>query len=296
MAGEVAVLTGPALLVFLCFVVFPVAYAAYCGFFRWNGYGAPVNYVGVRNYATILTDPFFWKAVLHNVEIAVFSLVIQGPLALVMALLLNRTMKFRGMFRVLLFVPYVISEAIVGVGWRLMMGTGDTGGAINALLGGIGLGGLRTYWMGHGMAMATLIAICTWKYIGFAVILFLAGLQAIPEELPEAAAVDGAGFWRSQWSITVPLLGPTLRIWAFLSVIGSLQLFDLVYVLWGKSAWMMGVETMASYMVRTGRDTRQFGYGNAAAVVMFVITVVFALVYQRAVLRRDTAGALTGGR
>ena len=294
-AGEITLLTGPALLIFVGFVILPIIYAAYSGFFKWNGYGAPTNYVGWTNYKTVLADPFFWKAVLHNIEIAALSLVIQGPLALVMALLLNRKMKGRGLFRVLLFVPYVIAEAIVGVGWRLMLGNGAKGGAINALLADVGLSGLQTYWLGKTAAIFTLVVICTWKYIGFAVILFLAGMQAIPEELSEAASIDGASFWRTQWHITVPLLGPTLRIWAFLSIIGSMQLFDLVYVIWGKSAWLSGIETMASYMVRTGRDTKLFGYGNAVAVIMFIISLVIALVYQRTVLNRDTRGALTDG-
>jgi len=291
--AELALLIGPALLLFLGFVILPVLYAAYCGFFKWNGLGAPTNFTAWTNYKTVLTDPFFWRAVVHNLEIAVLSLIVQGPLALVMALLLNRKMKGRGLLRVLLFVPYVIAEAIVGVGWGLILGTGQKGGAINALLAGAGLGDLQTYWKSNGVAIFTLVVICTWKYIGFAVILFLAGMQGIPEELSEAAAVDGASFWRTQWNITVPLLGPTLRIWAFLSIIGSMQLFDLVYVIWGKTGWLSGVETMASYMVRTGRDRQLFGYGNAVAVIMFIISLVIALIYQRLVLNRDTQGALT---
>jgi len=296
MLGEVTLLTGPALIVFVGFVILPIIYAAYVGLFKWQGYGPVTDFVALKNYTTIFQDPAFWKAVAHNFEIAVLSLVIQGPLALVMALLLNRKMKGRGLLRVLLFVPYVISEAIIGVGMRLILGSsGAKSGAINNLLSVIGLGSLQTYWMSKGVAIFTLVLICTWKYIGFAVILFLAGMQAIPDELSEAAAVDGASYWRTQLHITIPLLGPTLRIWAFLSIIGSLQLFDLVYVIWGKSAWTQGVETMASYMVRTGRDTYQFGYGNAVAAVMFVITLIIALLYQRFILRRDTAGALTGG-
>ena len=140
------------------------------------------------------------------------------------------------------------------------------------------------------------MAIISWKYIGFAVILFLAGLQSIPEELSEAAAIDGASYWQIQRRITLPLLGPTIRIWAFLSIIGSLQLFDLVYIIWGQYvAATAGTSTMATYMVAQGRDAGNYGYGNAVAVVMFLISLVIALLYQRFVLRRDTEGALTEG-
>ncbi len=138
------------------------------------------------------------------------------------------------------------------------------------------------------------MGILTWKYIGFAVILFLAGLQGVPEELYEAAALDGASYWQIQWRITLPLLAPTLRIWAFLSVIGALQLFDLVYIIWGQYvASTAGTSTMATYMVSNGRDAGNFGYGNAVAVVIFLISLIIALFYQRFVLRRDTQGALT---
>ena len=130
--------------------------------------------------------------------------------------------------------------------------------------------------------------------MGFAVILFLAGLQGIPDELHEAAAIDGATYWQIQWRITIPLLGPTLRIWAFLSIIGALQLFDLVYIIWGQYiSSVAGTSTMATYMVSNGRNAGNFGYGNAVAVVIFLISLIVALIYQRFVLRRDTAGALT---
>ena len=295
-AGEISLLTGPALLVFVGFVIVPIVYAAYVGLFKWNGYG-PLTNPTLDNYKHLLTDPYFWKAVSHNLEIAVLSLVIQGPIALVMALLLNRKMKGRALFRVLLFVPYVVSEATIGVGWRLFLGSsGTNSGAVNDFLHNIGLGSLAHYWLNSDSAIWVLVGICTWKYIGFAVILFLAGMQGIPEELPEAAAVDGAGYWRTQLHITIPLLSPTLRIWAFLSIIGSLQLFDLVNVIWGfKNARLMGVDTMATYMFRQGRDAQLFGYGNAVAAVMFVITLIIAVAYQRFVLSRDSGGALTSG-
>ena len=171
-------------------------------------------------------------------------------------------------------------------------------GAVNAFLRRIGLGWLRNDWLSDPeLAIWTLMAILTWKYIGFAVILFLAGLQGIPEELTEAAAIDGASYWQIQRRITLPLLGPTIRIWAFLSMIGALQLFDLVYIIWGQYvASTAGTSTMATYMVANGRNAGKYGYGNAVAVVLFLISLTAALVYQRFVLRRDTEGAITGGR
>jgi len=292
---ELAILVGPALIVFVAFVIFPVVMAAYYGFFSWSGFGPAVDFVGLRNYVVILTDPAFHEALGHNVFIAVMSLVLQGPVALGLALLLNRKMRFQSVIRVLIFVPYVISEVVVGIGWSLML---QSNGAFNGLLNRLGLGALASDWLSDpAIAIWTLMLIITWKYIGFAVILFLAGLQGIPDELAEAAAIDGASYWQIQRHIVLPLLGPTIRIWAFLSIIGSLQLFDLVWIIWGQYvASTAGTSTMATYMVANGRNAASYGYGNAVAVVMFVISLVVALLYQRFLLRRDTAGAITGGK
>ncbi|WP_076465698.1 carbohydrate ABC transporter permease [Actinomyces mediterranea] len=291
---EIAVLSGPAILLFLTFVIFPVVMAAYYGFFKWKGYGIPTNFVGLQNYITILTDPEFHAVLGHNAIILVASLVLQGPVALLLALLLNKKMKGQSIIRVLIFIPYVISEVIAGTAWSLLL---QSQGGVNRLLNDIGLGSLATDWIANPkIAMATLMGILTWKYVGFAVIIFLAGMQGIPNELMEAAKVDGASYWQIQRRITIPLLGPTIRMWAFLSIIGSLQLFDLVYIIWGQYiASTAGTSTMASYMVINGRLAGNYGYGNAVAVVVFFISLIIALTYQRFVLRRDTEGALTGG-
>jgi raffinose/stachyose/melibiose transport system permease protein len=280
---EIAVLSGPALIIFVAFVIFPVVMAAYYGFYRWQGFGRPTDFVGLKNYVTILTDAEFRSALWHNGLLVVFSLVIQGPLAVLFALLLNRKMRGQSVIRVLLFVPYVIAEVVVAT--------------LNDVLNGAGLGFLQADWLANPkVAIWTLIGIITWKYIGFAVIIILAGMQGIPAELYEAAAIDGASYWQIQRRITLPLLGPTLRIWAFLSIIGALQLFDLPYIIWGQYvASTAGTSTMATYMVANGRNAGSYGYGNAVAVVLFVISLVVALIYQRLVLRRDTQGALTGG-
>ncbi|MCJ1673906.1 sugar ABC transporter permease [Rathayibacter sp. VKM Ac-2929] len=290
---EVAILVGPALIVFLAFVIFPVVMAAYYGFFSWQGYGVPTDFVGFKNYLTILQDPTFHEALSHNGTIVVLSLVLQGPAAILIALLLNRKLRGQSIIRVLIFVPYVISEVVVGTGWSLML---QTSGAVNGFLEKVGLGALKQDWLSDpAIAIWTLMLIITWKYIGFAVILFLAGLQGIPEELSEAASIDGASYWQVQRRITLPLLAPTLRIWAFLSIIGALQLFDLVYIIWGQYvSSTAGTSTMATYLVTNGRNAGNYGYGNAVAVVLFLVSLIVALLYQRFVLRRDTEGALTG--
>ncbi|MGO2847164.1 MAG: carbohydrate ABC transporter permease [Microbacterium gubbeenense] len=291
--GEIALLAGPGILVFVTFVILPVLMAAFYGFFKWKGFGFPDDFVGFENYLLILKDTTFREAVGHNLFIVVASLILQGPLAILFALLMNQRMRGRSLIRVLIFVPYVISEVVVGTGWSLMLR--DTG-ALNSMLEKLGLESLVQSWIADpSVAMGTLMFIISWKYIGFAVILMLAGLQSIPEELYEAASIDGASFWQTQWRITLPLLGPTIRIWAFLSIIGSLQLFDLVNIIWGQYvAATAGTSTMATYMYQNGHLAGNYGFGSAVAVLLFLISLVIALVYQRFALRRDTAGAVTG--
>ncbi|REJ07024.1 sugar ABC transporter permease [Microbacterium bovistercoris] len=293
--GEIALLSGPALLLFLGFVIFPVLMAGFYGFFKWNGFGWPTEFVGLDNYVLMWQDETFRAAVSHNFIIVVLSLVMQGPIAILFALLLNQKIRGQSLIRVLIFTPYVIAEVVVGIGWSLML---QDAGALNSLLEKIGLGAFQQSWIADpSIAIWSLMIILTWKYLGFAVILMLAGMQSIPEELYEAAAIDGAGFWKMQWSITLPLLGPTIRIWAFLSIIGALQLFDLVNIIWGQYiAATAGTSTMATYMYQNGHLAGNYGFGNAVAVMLFLISLVVALIYQRFVLRRDTEGALTGPR
>ena len=208
---EIFILSAPAIILFCCFVIFPIILGAYYGFYQWKGFGTPAEngkFVGLQNYIVALKDPNFQQAILHTFEIVIGSLVIQGPLAILFALLLNQKFKGRGLIRTLIFVPYVVSEVIVGTGWSLLL---QKKGAVNQILESLGMHGVD--WLADPkVAIWTLLLLISWKYIGFAVILMLAGMQSIPEELYEAAKVDGAGFWQIQKSITLPLLAPTLRI------------------------------------------------------------------------------------
>jgi raffinose/stachyose/melibiose transport system permease protein len=296
---EIAVLVGPALFLFLGFVILPVILAAVYSLynlppaFRWEHLADPERFIGLANYERAFGSPEFIRAIGNNFLILIFSLAIQGPLAIGIALLLNRPMRGRAVLRLLIFVPYVLAEVIAGLSWKLLL---QPGGGVNAALEAIGLGELQRNWLADPeIALWTLFFILTWKYLGFAIILMLAGLQGVPDELAEAAAIDGASWWQIQRHITIPLLGPTIRIWAFLSMIGALQLFDMVWVTVAPTVRSMSTETMATYMVQQGQFAGQPGYGSAIAVILFFISLTVALVYQRFALRRDLAGAITRG-
>jgi len=287
---ELTVLLTPPLLLFIGFVLLPIGIAAYYGLYKWTGFGPLTNFAGLANYKIALTDPAFQQAILHNVIIAVLSLVIQIPISIAVALLLNRGIRGRSVLRLLVFAPYVLSQAITGVMWLLIL---QPGGFADQLMQAVGLGSFVQLWLANlNIVLYTMFVVLTWQFIGFGIILLVAGLQGIPVELGEAAALDGASGWQTTRRITLPLLGPTIRILIFLSIVGSLQVFDVVWIMTGGGP-AGASSTMATYLIQSGFRSYEFGYGSAVAVIMFIVCFVFALVYQRFVLRRDTRGALT---
>jgi raffinose/stachyose/melibiose transport system permease protein len=287
---ELTLLLGPALVLFIGFVLAPIGIAVYYSLYNWSGFGPLSDFTGLHNYSLALSDPVFRSAVTHNITIAVLSVVIQLPISIGLALLLNRRMRGRALLRLVVFAPYVLSEATTAVIWLLML---QPGGFVDEFLSAVGLGGFIHLWLADlNIVLYTMFVVLTWKYIGFGIILLLAGLQGVPAELREAAAIDGASSWQTTRRIVLPLLAPTIRIWVFLTIIGSLQLFDVVWIMTGGGPANASV-TMATYLINRGFQSYEFGYASAIAVILFIICFVFSLLYQRFALRRDTRGALT---
>jgi raffinose/stachyose/melibiose transport system permease protein len=256
-------------------------------FYRWKGFGPMDQWAGLNNYRLVLQDDVFTGAVMHNFTIVVLSLLIQLPLGLGLALLLNRRIRARGLLRTIVFVPYVVAEVIAGVVWFQLLQ--PQYGVIDTVLTGIGITPPEQGFLGTpSLALPTMFVVLTWKYLGLAVLLFLAGLQGVPDDLYEAAQLDGAGWWKTQRHVAIPLLGPTIRTWAFLSMIGSLQQFDMVWVM-THGGPANATTTMATYLVNQGTARGNYGIAGAASVVLFVVGFVMALLYQAFVLRRDTA-------
>jgi raffinose/stachyose/melibiose transport system permease protein len=281
----------PALVLFGTLVLLPMLFALYAAFFRWGGFGMPEDFIGGDNFTRLFKDPVFLGDLWRCLVLVGLSLLLQLPFALALAVALNQRIRGRAVYRMLFFAPYILSEAITGVLFSMIFAPDD--GLADHLLGVVGLDGLGGQWFADpSTVMATLFLVMTWKYFGFHMMLYLAGLQSIPAELTEAALIDGAGPWQRFRNITLPLLAPTLRISVFLSVIGSIQLFDLVWIVTAGGPDHHS-ETMAVTMFQYGFKRYQVGYASAISVVMFGISLVFALAYQRFVLRRDLGGATT---
>ena len=284
---------APALAIYLLFVLYPVAQAAHYSLFKWNGLTALDNFIGLKNYADAIQDPLFQQAISNNAFIIILSLLIQIPFSLMLAVLLNRRFPGRAFFRVIFFLPYVLSEAVTGIIFLLMLQAGGVDPFLTALFKDLGIGFLAQDWLGDtGFVMVTLFFIISWKYFGFHMIILLAGLQGIPREIEEAALIDGAGRWQAFRHVTLPLLGPTLRVSVFLSMIGALQLFDMVWVT-TRGGPLDASDTIAVLMIQAGYYDTKMGYGSALAVILFILGLVLALLYQRFVLSRDIEGGAT---
>ena len=287
---ELTILLAPALVLFVGFVLLPIVIAAYYSLFNWTGYGPLSDFIGLHNYKIAFGDPVFVQAIEHTLILTVLALVIQGPLSVGLALLLNRKFPGRTVMRLVTFAPYVLPPAVTAVMWSLML---QPSGFVDQAMSALGLGGLVQLWLANiHLVLYTNFVVLTWQYLGFGIVLLLAGLQGIPTELKEAAAIDGATPWQVTRQVTLPLLAPTIRIGVFITVIGSLQVFDVVWILTGGGPANAST-TMATYMFLDGFRSLEFGYGTAIAVIMFAFCFIFSLLYQRFALRRDTAGALT---
>jgi len=279
----------PSAALFFLFVVFPVIQAAHYSLYQWSGLGSLDNYIGLKNYLTLFKDPIFLTAIKNNFLIAVLSLLIQLPAALALALLINRKMPGRTFFRTVFFLPYILAPVITGLIWSFIYNPST--GLVAGFLRQFDPHATPPAYLAdtHTVLFAIFAAIC-WQYFGFHLVLYIAGLQNIPAELIEAARIDGANSRQTTFYVTLPLLGSTIRLSVFLSILGSLQYFDLIYVM-SDGGPVNASETMATYQIHYGLQQFALGYGSAVGVIMFAMCLVFALLYQRIIMRQDITGS-----
>jgi len=269
----------PGLVIFLLFVIYPIFRSVYYSTFDWNGLGPAVDYIGIQNYKDIFADKVFLKSIINVLIIIVLSLGIQLPLALLLATLVERDLPGRALYRTIFFLPYVLSEVNAAIMWMLLFNADPERGLLNGILVALNLQPVG--WLSDMkiVLIAVFIAL-TWKYFGFHMLLYLTGLQNIPTEIEEAARIDGANSFQSFFHITLPLLSSTIKTSVYMSVLGSIQQFILVWIM-TKGGPVNASETMATYMYRFGFVRFDLGYGSAVAIIMFIFCVIFSLVYQR---------------
>lgn len=276
---------APALVLYLAFVMLPIGRSFAFGFTEWNGLSKPV-FAGFSNFARIFTDGVFWTSLKNNIFVVLASVFAQIPLGILAAVVLDGKLRFSGFFRSAFFVPMVLSTVVVGLLWSTILNSQV--GPLKAVLEGLGAK-TTPDWLGDpSIAMATLCGVIVWQFVGLYMIIFLAALQNIPEELLEAAEIDGAGEMVKLLKIRLPLLRATIAAAVVLCISGSMRSFDLIYVM-TQGGPAHATEVMATYMYNKTFTVYQYGYGSAVSLVICVLSLALIVGGRALISRRAEA-------
>ncbi len=269
------------------FLAFPIVASFVLSFtsFGLRDLASPIGttFVGLKNYVDLLSDDKFWTALFNTFYFVVVGVPLTLAIGLLIANALNRGVnRFRTVFRVGYYLPVITSIVAIAVVWRFLLN--PEFGLVNMLLGGLGING-PTWLADPVLAMPSIIAMAVWRNLGFAMVVFLAGMQAIPAMLYEAAEIDGAGRWQAFRFVTIPMLRPTILFMTVITTIGYLQLFEEPFVMTGGGP-LDKTLSVTMYMYQQGFTFFHQGYASAVAYVLFVIVAVIAFL-QFKFLRSD---------
>ncbi len=274
----------PGLMVFTLFVILPIAESGVYSFYRWQGFTALAEsgrWVGLQNYEQILTHSVFHQTVWNTTKIVLISLAIQLPLAMALALAVASKSTLNNLFRLIFFMPFILADAVAGLIWRFIY-DGNYGfvAAITHMFG------LEPFYplADRTWAFNAILVVVVWKYFGYHMMIYIAGLQSVSEDLLEAAKLDGASAWQTTWRIKLPLIWPAIRLSIFFSVIGALQFFEMAMPLVSSGGPGGSAHTIVTYLYEFGIVRSRMGFGSAVGVVLFVVCACFAFTYQRYVM------------
>lgn len=275
----------PALLIYSSIVVIPAIYSVALSFFKWNGIGK-ITSIGLRNYVNLFTrDTVFQVALSNNLIWIVLTLVFTTSLALGLALMLNRSFKGRTAYRAVFYFPYMLSWVVIGIIWKWIYNPNI--GFLDEMLKLFGLSHLNITWLSDPkIALYCIFVAALWQSTGQPMLYFMSGLQAIPNELYEAADVDGAGTWSRFIHITIPQLRETFVIVFATLVISAMKVYDVVYVMTGGGP-VNSTQTLASYMYSQTFEFSNLGTGSAISTVMMLVMMVVIIPYILFTTRRD---------
>jgi len=269
-----AVFLLPALVFLAVYVVYPIIESFITSTLRWNIQRGNKSFIGLGNWKNLIGDSHFWKAFANNIKIMFLSLLFQVPFAMALATFLDIGGKRSTIFKVVWFLPYLLSSVAIGVLFKFALSATD--GLITSF--SVLLGGAAVDLLGNtGTALYTVVGVVCWQFIPFYMVLYLAAYGTIPVELYEAASIDGATRGQYFWKVSLPLLRPTVISGMTLSIIGSLKYFDLIYVMTGGGPGT-STELMATYMFRTSFVRFNGGYGATIASGMFILITLTALI------------------
>lgn len=269
------------LTIYLTIVIVPLLSSFYFSLTDWNGFSKSYNMVGLANFRKIATDPLFSNAIKNTIIWMIAAIVVPSTIGLSIALVLNEGVRGSSIYKSLFYLPICLSLAIVGQIWIWVYQ--PDWGLINETLRRLNLDGMTRAWLANkDTALPAVILAWSWQQIGLAMVIFLAGLTAIPTELTEAAEIDGATYWQSLRHVVIPLLSPMTVVVIALAIINSLKSFDIVYIMTGGGPFHSS-DTLALFMYLQSFKSYYMGYGSAIAVVLFAIALVIIAFYFRQV-------------
>jgi len=277
-ATSLLVFAIPALAIYAFAVVVPSVRGAFLAFTNWDGLSPTYDFVGFDNFVRIFTTESSLSALKMTLVFALAITILQNGVGLVLALGVNSGLKAQNFLRVLLFAPVVITPVVVAFLWKFLL---TPNGPVSSVFSAVGLGDATPSWLGEPFwAAASVVMMVVWQKAGYSMVIYVAGLQSIPQEVNEAATVDGAGTWRRFASITWPLLGPATAINVLLTLIGGLKMFTEVFVL---TAGGPGgaTETLSTLLYKSAFQFNEFGYGISLAIVLALVVGVFSVAQQR---------------
>ncbi len=273
---------SPTLLIFSVFVLFPVIFSLYLSFHKWNMFSNEKSFLGLQNYARIVTSAEFWTVLKHTLVYTIGTVPLNMLLALAVAVFLNKRIAGKKILRAAFFMPVVVSPVAAAVIWRWIYEPNF--GILNFLLNKVGISSVN--WLNDPTAaMFSLILMGVWKSFGINMVLFAAGLQGIPDHYYEAADLDGAGAFAKFWNITLPLLSPTTFFILVISVIGSFQVFDIVYVLTSGGP-LDSTKVLVFYLYEHAFKYFDMGYASAVAYLMFALIFALTLLQMKYLRKR----------
>lgn len=291
---HIVVFLAPATLIYSLFMIYPLADSIRLSFYTTDA-GGNAQFAGLANYVLVLADPdwsqAFWNALINNLKFFAIHMVVQNPIGLMLAALLSLPrLALRNSYRTLIFMPTMLSVVIIGFVWQLILS--PLWGVSETLLDYVGLVDLFQPWLGQeNTALVTLSLISVWQFVGIPMMLIYAALLNIPDDLSEAAIIDGAGHWRVFWSIKLPLILPTVAMVSILTFVGNFNAFDLIYAVKGALAGpnfstdIMGTlfyRTFFGFQLQIGSPT----LGATVATLMFLIILAGVLLYLFGLQRR----------
>ncbi len=276
--GLAYLLLSPVLLLVGGLILVPVIGTFVTSFFRNVTFMPPTKFIGIRNYERLIKDPQFWQSLRFTVAFSVVAVTLESILGMFYALVINEKFKLRGLMRAVVLIPWAIPTIVSARIWQLMYNYSY--GLLNFVLLHLHIVSRPINWLGSPVsAFFSIVAADVWKTAPFMAILFLAGLQAIPQSLYEAAKVDGASLSQQFWKITLPLLKPVIVIALIFRTIDSLRIFDLIYVLTGGgpggSTSSVSMYGFRSYILG------DFGYGSVVSVITFLLIFTFTVIYLK---------------